>query len=145
MKTSDFYYELPEELIAQTPMEPRDMSRLMVCHRRGGEREHRIFRDIVEYLNPGDVLVVNDTKVIPARLLGEKADTGIPVEILLLKRLNKDDWEAIVRPGRRLKPGSECVFGGGALRALVLDTVEQTGGRGISPRLSSNSSKTPSY
>ncbi len=129
METTDFFYDLPQELIAQTPMEPRDMSRLMVCRREGGPIEHRHFRDVTEYLRPEDVLVINETKVIPARLLGIKADTRVPIEFLLLKRLSKDDWEAIVRPGRRLKPGTLCEFGNGLLRAQVLDQVEETGGR----------------
>lgn len=95
MKTSDFDYELPEELIAQTPVEPRDHSRLMVVHRTTGEREDKHFYDIIDYLNPNDALVINETKVIPARLLGEKEDTGVPVEVLLLRR-------KIRRTGRRL-------------------------------------------
>lgn len=131
MKTSDFYYDLPENLIAQTPMEPRDHSRLMVCRRDTGTLEHRRFYDLPEYLKNGDVLVVNQTKVIPARLLGEKEDTRVPVEFLLLKRLNKDEWEAIVRPGRRLKPGVMVSFGGGLLRAEILGSVEETGGRTV--------------
>jgi len=129
MKTSDFYYDLPEELIAQTPIEPRDMSRLMVYSRNTGTLHHRIFRDLPEYLKKGDVLVINQTRVIPARLLGIKEDTKVPIEFLLLKRLNQVEWEAIVRPGRRLKPGTFCSFGGGLLRAQVLDSVEETGGR----------------
>ena len=129
MKTSDFYYDLPEKLIAQTPMEPRDASRLMVVHRDTGLREDRIFRDVIEYLNPGDVLVVNDTKVIPARLLGEKTDTKVPVEVLLLKRNNATDWEALVRPGRRLKPGTTVSFGNGLLTCEILENVEEIGGR----------------
>ncbi len=131
MKTSDFYYDLPEELIAQTPMEPRDQSRLMVYRRDKGSLEHRIFRDLPGYLKKGDVLVINQTRVIPARLLGIKEDTKVPIEFLLLKRLNRDDWDAIVRPGRRLKPGTLCSFGGGLLRAQVLDSVEETGGRTV--------------
>jgi S-adenosylmethionine:tRNA ribosyltransferase-isomerase len=129
MKTSDFYYDLPEELIAQTPKEPRDMSRLMVCHKYSGTMEHRIFRDLTDYLNKGDVLVVNQTRVIPARLLGVKVATGVPVEFLLLKRLSQTDWEAIVHPARRLKPETICSFGGGLLKAEILDKVEETGGR----------------
>ena len=131
MKTTDFDYFLPEELIAQTPMEPRDHSRLMVVHRSTGELEHRHFYDIVEYLHPGDALVINETKVIPARLLGVKEDTGVPVEVLLLRRHNLTDWEALVRPGRRLKPGTVCSFGDGLLRCEILDTVEEIGGRNI--------------
>ena len=105
MKTSDFYYDLPERLIAQTPVEPRDAARMMVIHRDTGLREDRIFRDLPEYLRPGDVMVINQTKVIPARLLGEKEETHVPVEVLLLKRIDKDHWETLVRPGRRLKKG----------------------------------------
>ena len=129
MKTSDFDYELPEELIAQTPVEPRDHSRLMVVHRATGEREDKHFYDIIDYLNPNDALVINETKVIPARLLGEKEDTGVPVEVLLLRRKNQTDWEALVRPGRRLKPGTTCVFGGGLLKCEILESVPEIGGR----------------
>lgn len=131
MKTADFYYDLPDELIAQTPMEPRDMSRLLVYHRNTDTLTHRIFRDLPDYLKKGDVLVINQTRVIPARLLGIKEDTKVPIEFLLLKRLNRDEWEAIVRPGRRLKPGTLCSFGGGILRAQILDSVEETGGRTV--------------
>lgn len=131
MKTADFDYELPEELIAQTPAEPRDHSRLLVYHRRDGSVEHRRFYDLIEYLHPGDALVVNETKVIPARLLGEKEGTGVPVEVLLLRRENTTDWEALVRPGRRLKPGTFCSFGGGLLRCEILGTVSDTGGRKV--------------
>ena len=129
MKTSDFDYDLPEELIAQTPAEPRDHSRLLVYHRKDGRIEHKHFYDIIDYLNPGDALVINETKVIPARLLGVKEDTGVPVEVLLLRRRSASDWEALVRPGRRLRPGSFCSFGDGLLRCEVLDNVEETGGR----------------
>ena len=129
MKTSDFDYVLPEELIAQTPMEPRDHSRLMVVHRGTGAIEHKHFYDLPQYLRPGDALVINETKVIPARLLGVKEDTGVPVEVLLLRRENATDWEALVRPGRRLKPGTTCVFGDGLLRCAVLENVAETGGR----------------
>ena len=129
MKTSDFDYALPEELIAQTPVEPRDHSRLMVIHRDAGTREHKRFYNVIDYLRPGDALVINETKVIPARLLGVKEDTGVPVEVLLLRRENAADWEALVRPGRRLKPGAVCSFGDGALRCEVLGNVAETGGR----------------
>ena len=129
MKTSDFDYDLPEELIAQTPVEPRDHSRLLVYHRSTGQVEHKHFYDIIDYLNPGDALVINETKVIPARLLGVKQDTGVPVEVLLLRRHNATDWEALVRPGRRLRPGTVCSFGDGLLRCKVLDNVEEIGGR----------------
>ena len=128
MKTSDFYYDLPERLIAQTPMNPRDAARMMVIHRGTGLREDRIFRDITDYLRPGDVMVLNQTKVIPARLLGEKEDTKVPVEILLLKRIDRDHWETLVRPGRRLKKGVTVSFGGGILRAEIGDTTS-AGGR----------------
>jgi len=129
MKTSDFDYNLPEELIAQTPIEPRDHSRLLVVHRESGELEHRHFYDILDYLHQGDALVINETKVIPARLLGVKEETGVPVEVLLLRRLNATDWEALVRPGRRLKPGTTCSFGEGLLRCEILDNVPEIGGR----------------
>lgn len=129
MKTSDFDYLLPEELIAQTPIEPRDHSRMMVVHRDTDAIEHRHFYDLTDYLRPGDALVLNETKVIPARLLGVKEDTGVPVEVLLLRRENATDWEALVRPGRRLKPGAVCVFGDGLLRCTVMENVEEIGGR----------------
>ena len=131
MKTSDFDYDLPEELIAQTPVEPRDHSRLLVYHRKDGSIEHRHFYDVIDYLNPGDALVVNETRVIPARLLGVKEDTGVPVEVLLLRRLSTTDWEALVRPGRRLKPGTRCSFGDGLLSCEILGNVEDTGGRTV--------------
>jgi len=129
MRTADFDYYLPEELIAQTPVEPRDHSRLMVVHRDDGTREHKHFYDIIDYLNPGDALVINETKVIPARLLGVKEDTGVPVEILLLRRENATDWEALVKPGRRLKPGAVCVFGDGLLKCEIMSSVPEIGGR----------------
>jgi len=131
MKTSDFDYELPEELIAQTPVEPRDHSRLLVYHRKDGSVEHKHFYDIIDYLNPGDALVINETRVIPARLLGVKEDTGVPVEVLLLRRQNATDWEALVRPGRRLKPGTRCSFGDGLLSCEILGNVEEIGGRTV--------------
>ena len=129
MKTSDFNYDLPEELIAQTPVEPRDHSRLLVYHRKDGQIEHKHFYDIIDYLNPSDALVINETKVIPARLLGVKEDTGVPVEVLLLRRRSATDWEALVRPGRRLRPGTFCSFGEGLLRCEILENVEEIGGR----------------
>ena len=131
MKTADFDYFLPQELIAQTPAEPRDHSRLLVYHRSDGSLEHRHFYDIIDYLRPGDALVINETRVIPARLLGVKEDTGVPVEVLLLRRHNATDWEALVRPGRRLKPGTVCSFGDGLLRCEILGNVEETGGRPV--------------
>ena len=130
MKTSDFDYHLPEELIAQTPMEPRDHSRLLVYNRADQSMQHLHFYDLPRFLRKGDVLVINETKVIPARLLGEKEDTGVPVELLLLKRLERDVWEALVRPGRRLKPGAICTFGGGLLKAEIIETAED-GGRKV--------------
>ena len=130
MRVSDFDYALPESAIAQSPVEPRDASRLMVLDRRSGKIQHRIFRDLPEYLSPGDVLVVNDSRVIPARLFGEKEGTGGSVELLLLERRALDTWEALVRPGRRVRPGARLVFGGGLLRAEVTD-VTPAGGRMI--------------
>ena len=128
MKTSDFYYDLPQRLIAQTPAQPRDAARMMVIHRLLGRREDKIFRELPDFLRPGDVMVINQTKVIPARLLGEKEDTHVPVEILLLKRRNQDEWETLVRPGRRLKKGALVSFGEGLLRAEIGDTTD-AGGR----------------
>ncbi len=128
MKTSEFDYVLPEELIAQSPLLKRDESRMMVVNRNGFEIEHRHFFDLPEYLKAGDVLVVNRSRVIPARLLGVKADSGVACEVLLLKRVDKDDWEALVKPGRRLKPGSEVVFGEGELKATILSPTD-FGGR----------------
>lgn len=121
MKTSDFDYELPQELIAQTPAEPRDSSRLLVYDKATGEVRHRVFRDVIDYLNPGDALVVNRTRVIPARLYGEREGTGGALEMLLLKRINLTDWEVILRPGKKAKPGARFLFGGGELTAQVLD------------------------
>ena len=127
MKLSDFMYDLPEARIAQTPVEPRDHSRLMVVHRSTGEIEHKHFYDIIDYLNPGDCLVVNETKVIPARLYGERP-TGGAMEVLLLKQVGPKRWETLVRPGKKLKPGAEVIFGGGRLRGKVLETTD-VGGR----------------
>lgn len=128
MRTKDFDYELPEELIAQTPVEPRDSSRMMVCNRNDNKREGKIFRDITDYLRPGDVMVINQTRVIPARLLGVKESTGVPTEFLLLKRQDKDTWEALVKPGRRLHAGDTVSFGDGLLRAEIIDNTD-AGGR----------------
>lgn len=128
MKTSDFNYDLPEELIAQTPVEPRDSSRMMVCNRNNGKREDRIFRDIIDYLHAGDVMVINETRVIPARLLGVKETTGVPTEVLLLRRIELDTWETLVRPGRRLHQGDFVTFGNGLLRCEILNTTD-AGGR----------------
>lgn len=124
LKTSDFSYNLPEELIAQEPAEKRDMARLMVCDRKSGSITHKIFHDVIDYLNPGDVLVVNDSKVIPARIMGKKADTGIDMELLLLRQRELDLWEVLVRPGRRAKIGTKILFGDGLLSATVEDVVE---------------------
>lgn len=128
MRIADFEYELPEELIAQHPVVPRDASRLLVLHRDTGEIEHRRFRDLPEYLRAGDLLVLNDTRVIPARLLGRKAETGGAAELLLLQTTGSDIWEAMARPGRRLHPGNIIVFGDDELRAEILD-VTPAGGR----------------
>jgi S-adenosylmethionine:tRNA ribosyltransferase-isomerase len=125
LKKSDFYFDLPEELIAQDPLEDRAASRLLVLDKDTGAVSHHIFREVVNYLKPGDCLVLNDTKVIPARLLGEKEETGAHVEVLLLKRREADVWETLVRPGKKCKPGTRLVFGGGMLRAQVLETVEE--------------------
>ena len=125
MKKSDFYFELPQELIAQDPLEDRSSSRLLVLDKQTGEVEHHIFREIIDYLNPGDCLVLNNTKVIPARLLGEREGTGGHVEVLLLKRKDKDVWETLVKPGKKCKPGIRLVFGDGLLKAEVLEVVEE--------------------
>lgn len=125
MKTSDFAYDLPEELIAQDPLSDRASSRLMILDKQTGKITHRIFRDITEYLKPGDCLVLNDTKVIPARLIGEREETGGKVEVLLLKRGEDNVWETLVKPGKKAKPGTRLVFGGGLLRAEVVDIVEE--------------------
>ena len=125
MKKEDFYFDLPEELIAQDPLEDRSGSRLLVLDKETGETEHHIFREIVNYLNPGDCLVINDTKVIPARLIGEKEGTGAKVEVLLLKRKENDIWETLVKPGRKMKPGARLVFGNGLLKAEVIGVVEE--------------------
>ena len=123
LKTSDFYYELPEELIAQSPSEVRDMCRLMVVDRSAEGVDHKIFRDIIDYLNPEDMLVVNSSKVIPARLLGKTDKTGADMELLLLRCLDNGEWETLVRPGKRAKVGASFSFGG-VLRATVTSIVE---------------------
>lgn len=125
MKLSDFNYELPEELIAQDPLEKRDNSRLMVLHRNTGEIEHKHFYDVIDYLNPGDCLVINNTKVIPARLLGVKEDTGASIEVLLLKRKEEKIWETLVKPGKKARVGARISFGGGLLTGEVVDIVEE--------------------
>ena len=125
MKTSDFYYDLPEELIAQDPLEDRSSSRLLVLDRKTGEREHRVFRELVEFLNPGDCLVVNNTRVIPARLMGVKEGTGAGIEVLLLKRCEDNVWETLVKPGKKARPGARISFGDGLLVGEVLEVVEE--------------------
>ena len=125
MKTSDFYYDLPEELIAQDPLEDRSSSRLLVLDKKTGETEHHVFREIVNYLDPGDCLVINDTKVIPARLIGAKEETGAKIEVLLLKRGADDVWETLVKPGRKAKPGTRISFGDGLLTGEVVDIVDE--------------------
>ena len=125
LKTSDFYFDLPEELIAQDPLEDRSSSRLLVLKKEDGKKEHKIFRDIVDYLKEGDCLVLNNTKVIPARLFGKKEDTGAVVEVLLLKRKEKDLWETLVKPGKKCRPGARLIFGDGRLKAEVVEIVEE--------------------
>lgn len=125
LKKSDFYFDLPQELIAQDPLEDRSSSRLLVLDKNTGELSHHIFRDIIDYLHPGDCLVLNNTKVIPARLLGEREGTGGHVEVLLLKRKEADVWETLVKPGKKCKPGQRLSFGDGLLKAEVLETVEE--------------------
>ena len=124
MKTSDFYYDLPQEQIAQTPIEPRDHSRLMVLHRDNDEIEHRQFYDLLDYLDDGDCLIVNDSRVIPARIYGVKEDTGAKIEFLLLKQLSGNRWETLVKPGKKAKIGAKFIFGDGLLKAEVVDIVE---------------------
>ena len=124
MNVKDFYFDLPQELIAQDPLEDRSSSRLLVLDKKTGEVTHRGFRDILEYLKPGDCLVINDTKVIPARLFGVKEDTGAKIEVLLLKRREHDIWETLVKPGKKAKPGTRIVFGEGLLTGTVLETVD---------------------
>ena len=123
MKLEEFDYYLPEELIAQVPIEKRDESRLLVVDKSKKTIEHKVFKDIIEYLEPGDCLVRNNTKVIPARLYGKK-ETGANVEFVLLKQIEGDIWESIVRPGNKLKPGTKVLFGDGLLEAEVLDIME---------------------
>lgn len=126
LKTSDFYYDLPKELIAQDPLTDRAASRLMVLDKKTGEVEHHVFRDVINYLNPGDCLVINNTKVIPARLIGTKIDTGASIEVLLLRRLKdrESTWETLVRPGKKCKVGTKISFGEGLLTGEVVDVVE---------------------
>lgn len=125
MKTSDFYFDLPQELIAQDPLEDRSSSRLLVLDKHTGAMEHHIFKDIIDYLHPGDCLVINDTKVIPARLYGSKIGTDAKIEILLLKRKENDVWETLVKPGKKAKPGTKISFGDGLLTGEVIDVLEE--------------------
>lgn len=122
---SDFYFDLPEELIAQDPLEDRSSSRLLVLDKTSGEVEHHVFRDILDYLQAGDCLVINNTKVIPARLMGEREGTGASIEVLLLKRKENDIWETLVKPGKKARPGTKIIFGNGLLVGEVLDIVEE--------------------
>lgn len=125
LKTSDFYFDLPRELIAQDPLADRTSSRLLMLDRRTGTVRHEVFRNVLDYLHPEDCLVLNDTRVLPARLLGVKEDTGAAIEVLLLKRREGDVWETLVKPGKKMKPGAKLVFGNGLLKAEVLDVVEE--------------------
>ena len=124
MKTSDFYYDLPEELIAQTPLEPRDSSRLMILHKKTGEIEHRHFYDILDYLNEGDCLIMNDSRVLPARIYGVKDETNANVEFLLLNCIEGKKWEALVKPGKRAKIGTSFSFGDGLMHCKVIDILD---------------------
>ena len=124
LRTSDFYFDLPEKLIAQDPLPDRSSSRLLMLDKNSGETKHETFKNIIDYLNPGDCLVLNNTKVIPARLIGNR-ETGGQVEVLLLKRHENDVWETLVKPGKKCKPGAKLVFGDGILKAEVLETVEE--------------------
>lgn len=124
MKVKDFYFDLPKELIAQHPLEKRDESRLMVLNKKSGEVEHKVFKDIIEYLNPGDCLVLNDTRVMPARLYGAKEGSGGKMEFLLLNRHEDDIWETLVKPGKRGKVGAKFVFGNGELKAEVVEVLD---------------------
>ena len=125
LKKSDFYFDLPQELIAQDPLEDRSASRMLVLNKDTGAVEHHRFQEIKEYLRPGDCLVLNNTKVIPARLLGVKEDTGAAIEVLLLKRHENDVWETLVKPGKKARTGTKIVFGEGVLHAEVLEVVEE--------------------
>ncbi len=125
MNVKDFSYELPQRLIAQDPLEDRSSSRLMVLGKKDGSVTHRVFRDITEYINPGDCLVINNTKVIPARLFGQKEDTGAAVELLLLRRLCGSQWETLVRPGKKAKPGTKLIFGNGMLAGEIIRVAEE--------------------
>lgn len=124
MKVKDFYFDLPKELIAQHPLEKRDESKLMVLNKKNGEVEHKVFKDIIDYLNPGDCLVLNDTRVMPARLYGAKEGSGGKMEFLLLKRYEDDIWETLVKPGKRGKVGAKFVFGNGELKAEIVEVLD---------------------
>ena len=125
MKRQDFYYELPEELIAQDPLEDRSSSRLLVLDKETGAFSHHVFKEITEYLHEGDCLVINDTKVIPARLIGSKVETNAKIEVLLLKRKENNVWETLVKPGKKAKVGAKISFGDGLLMGEVIDVVEE--------------------
>ncbi len=125
MNKSDFYFDLPQELIAQDPLEDRSDSRLLMMDKTSGKTEHHIFKDIIDYLRPGDCLVLNNTKVLPARLMGVKEDTGAAIEVLLLKRRENDVWETLVKPGKKARPGAKIMFGDGCLRGEVLEVAEE--------------------
>ena len=125
MKVEDFNYELPEELIAQTPLEQRDSSRLLVLDKKTGEKEHKIFKNIIDYLEEGDTLLLNNTKVLPARLIGEKEETKAVIEILLLKNIVDDEWECLVKPARRIKVGTIVSFGNGKLKAECTKEMDE--------------------
>ena len=125
LKKSDFYFDLPPELIAQDPLEDRSSSRLLVLDKETGEIEHKVFTDIVDYLHAGDCLVLNNTKVIPARLMGTKAETGAAIEVLLLKRRENDVWETLVKPGKKAREGAVISFGDGLLTGKVIDVVDE--------------------
>lgn len=130
MKVQDFYFELPEELIAQDPIEKRDESRLLVLHKAENTIEHKVFKEVIDYLNPGDCLVLNNSRVIPARLYGVKEDTGAHMEFVLLRRIDKDRWETLVKPGKKAKIGNRFVFGNGELKCKVISNTD-AGGRVI--------------
>lgn len=124
MKRSDFFYDLPQELIAQTPVEPRDSSRMLAVNRETGECEHKIFKDVIDYFNEGDCLILNNTKVLPARMYGTRIDTGSVVEFLLLKRIDNETWEVITGPGKKARKGHKFTFGDGSLTAEVIDVLD---------------------
>ena len=123
MKRSDFYYDLPQELIAQTPVEPRDSSRMLAVNKKTGELSHKVFRDVIDYFKPGDCLILNNTKVLPARMYGERVDTGSIVEFLLLNQKNFDTWEVITGPGKKARVGHKFTFGGGILTAEIIEVL----------------------